>query len=143
MFRTAFRQSARLFAASSLRVAARAPMAAGVRAFPATTIAPRVSIAPRVLGGVRCYSSGGPPSREDIEARIMDLLKGFDKITDPSKITSTSHFSNDLGLDSLDTVEVVMAIEEEFSVEIPDKQAEAILSVGDAVEYIANQPGAV
>ncbi|KAF3908035.1 hypothetical protein ABW21_db0202229 [Orbilia brochopaga] len=106
MFRTAFRQSSRLFAASSLRVAARTPMAAGVRAFPATTIAPAVSIAPRVFAGVRCYSSGGPPPRADIEGRIMDLLKGFDKIT------SKSHFSNDLGLDSLDTVEVVMAIEE-------------------------------
>ncbi|KAL8713866.1 MAG: hypothetical protein Q9220_002011 [cf. Caloplaca sp. 1 TL-2023] len=59
----------------------------------------------------------------------MDLLKGFDKVTDQTKVSGVSHFSNDLGLDSLDTVEVVMAIEEEFSIEIPDKEADAIHSI--------------
>jgi NADH dehydrogenase (ubiquinone) 1 alpha/beta subcomplex 1 len=58
------------------------------------------------------------------------------------KISSTSHFSNDLGLDSLDTVEVVMAIEEEFSIEIPDKEADTIHSVEHAVTYICAQPDA-
>lgn len=80
--------------------------------------------------------------KEDVQGRIVDLLKDFDKITDPSKINSTSHFANDLGLDSLDTVEVVMAIEEEFSIEIPDKEAEGIQSVEQAVTYIMNQPNA-
>ena len=47
---------------------------------------------------------------------------------------------NDLGLDSLDSVEVVMAIEEEFSVEIPDKDADEIRTVGDAVKYISELP---
>ncbi|KAK3071163.1 mitochondrial acyl carrier protein [Teratosphaeriaceae sp. CCFEE 6253] len=70
----------------------------------------------------------------------MDLLKNFDK--DPSKLSATSHFNNDLGLDSLDTVEVVMAIEEEFSIEIPDKEADAIHSVNQAIEYIMAQPDA-
>lgn len=46
----------------------------------------------------------------------------------PLQITPTAHFSNDLGLDSLDTVEVVMAVEEEFSIEIPDKDADTIHS---------------
>ncbi|KAF3925274.1 hypothetical protein ABW20_dc0106446 [Dactylellina cionopaga] len=148
MFRTAIRQSSRLLT-SSMRSAA----ATGARVLPQqSTLLPSVSVAPQSLFGVRCYSSGGPPSKSDIESRIVDLLKGFDKasrgtslssppsqsfsliietilqITDSSKITATSHFSNDLGLDSLDTVEVVMAIEEEFSVEIPDKEADAIQS---------------
>jgi len=72
----------------------------------------------------------------------MDLLKNFDKVTDATKISGTAHFQNDLGLDSLDTVEVVMAIEEEFSIEIPDKEADAIHSVDQAVTYIAAQPDA-
>jgi acyl carrier protein len=56
------------------------------------------------------------------------------------KISGTSHFTNDLGLDSLDTVEVVMAIEEEFSIEIPDKDADEIRTVGDAINYIFDLP---
>ncbi|MCJ1323306.1 Acyl carrier protein, mitochondrial [Xylographa vitiligo] len=72
----------------------------------------------------------------------MDLLKNFDKVSDASKLSKTSHFSNDLGLDSLDTVEVVMAIEEEFSIEIPDKEADAIHSIDKAVDYILAQPDA-
>jgi acyl carrier protein len=56
------------------------------------------------------------------------------------EISGTSHFTNDLGLDSLDTVEVVMAIEEEFSIEIPDKDADEIRTVGDAIEYIFDLP---
>lgn len=72
----------------------------------------------------------------------MDLLKGFDKVTDQAKVSAQSHFSNDLGLDSLDTVEVVMAIEEEFSIEIPDKEADAIHSIDKAVDYILSQPDA-
>jgi NADH dehydrogenase (ubiquinone) 1 alpha/beta subcomplex 1, acyl-carrier protein len=49
-------------------------------------------------------------------------------ISNSSQIKGTAHFANDLGLDSLDTVEVVMAIEEEFSIEIPDKDADGIHS---------------
>ncbi|KAI9802171.1 MAG: Acyl carrier protein, mitochondrial [Phylliscum demangeonii] len=79
---------------------------------------------------VRWYSASAALEKPEVEGRIMDLLKNFDKVKDPEKITSTSHFSNDLGLDSLDTVEVVMAIEEEFSIEIPDKEADAIHSRG-------------
>lgn len=91
---------------------------------------------------VRWYSAGGGLEKEEVEGRIVSLLKGFDKVTDASKITSTAHFANDLGLDSLDTVEVVMAIEEEFSIEIPDKDADNIHSIDKAVEYILHQPDA-
>jgi acyl carrier protein len=53
-----------------------------------------------------------------------------------SEITMESSFIDDLGADSLDIVELIMALEEEFDLEIPDKEAEKISTVGDAVEYI-------
>ena len=55
---------------------------------------------------------------------------------DAAEVTTAAHFVNDLGADSLDTVELVMALEEEFDTEIPDEQAEKIQTVGQAIEYI-------
>ncbi|CAG8523395.1 1735_t:CDS:2 [Funneliformis mosseae] len=89
----------------------------------------------------RFYSAEGGLSRQTIEARIIDILKGFDKV-DPTKVSSESRFTDDLGLDSLDTVEVVMNIEEDFSIEIPDKEADEIRSIKDAVDYIAKREDA-
>ena len=78
------------------------------------------------------------PSAE-VQERVLGVIKNFDKV-DPSKVQPTSKFGDDLGLDSLDAVEVVMAIEDEFAIEIPDAEADRIGSVGDAVEYIAAHP---
>jgi acyl carrier protein len=55
---------------------------------------------------------------------------------DASEVNPAAHFVNDLGADSLDTVELVMALEEEFDIEIPDEQAEKIQTVGQATDYI-------
>ena len=55
---------------------------------------------------------------------------------EPEKVTENASFIDDLGADSLDTVELVMAFEEEFGVEIPDDAAETILTVGDAVRFL-------
>ncbi len=55
---------------------------------------------------------------------------------DAAEVTPQAHFVNDLGADSLDTVELVMALEEEFDTEIPDEQAEKIQTVGQAIDYI-------
>jgi acyl carrier protein len=55
---------------------------------------------------------------------------------DAEKVTEKASFIDDLGADSLDTVELVMAFEEEFSVEIPDDAAETIMTVGDAIKFI-------
>jgi NADH dehydrogenase (ubiquinone) 1 alpha/beta subcomplex 1 len=57
-------------------------------------------------------------------------------------VAPKAHFINDLGLDSLDTVEVVMAIEEEFVIEIPDDMAEKLLTVEDAVKFVSQHPQA-
>jgi acyl carrier protein len=60
---------------------------------------------------------------------------------DAEKVTDNASFIEDLGADSLDTVELVMAFEEEFGIEIPDDAAESIVTVGDAVKYIDKSHG--
>ena len=73
---------------------------------------------------------------------MSDVLDRVKKIVvehlsvEASSITSSSSFIDDLGADSLDTVELVMAFEEEFGIEIPDDAAETIQTVGDAVKFI-------
>lgn len=63
----------------------------------------------------------------------------IDKLgVDEAAITEEAHFVNDLGADSLDTVELIMEFEEEFDLEIPDEDAEKITTVGAALEYINN-----
>jgi len=57
-----------------------------------------------------------------------------------AKVVPAARFKEDLDLDSLDAVEVVMAIEEEFSIEIPDSEADKILSIADAVAYVSGHP---
>ena len=57
------------------------------------------------------------------------------------EVTDAASFIEDLGADSLDTVELVMALEEEFGIEIPDEEAEKLVSVGDAIKYIEEKAG--
>lgn len=78
-------------------------------------------------------------THDEVVGRVLDVLKSHPKV-DPSKVTPEAHFEKDLGLDSLDTVEVVMAIEEEFKLEIPDMEADKIESLPLAIEYVANHP---
>ncbi len=56
------------------------------------------------------------------------------------KVTPEAHFEKDMGLDSLDVVELVMALEEEFHIEIPDNEADKIWSVAEAASYVASNP---
>ena len=72
---------------------------------------------------------------DDIESKVKEIIVenlGVDAAT----VTPQASFVNDLGADSLDTVELVMALEEEFDIEIPDEEAEKIQSVGQAIDYI-------
>ena len=89
------------------------------------------------LVGVRMFADAGTAlTRDEIQTRAMDVLKLFDKVN-PEKVSSKSHFNNDLGLDSLDVVEIVMALEDEFGFEISDEEAEKVFTVEDAVEFIS------
>ena len=68
---------------------------------------------------------------QKVKAIIVDKL-GIDQ----SEVTSEASFTNDLGADSLDTVELIMEFEKEFDIQIPDDKAEAISTVGEAISYI-------
>ena len=71
----------------------------------------------------------------DIDARVKKIVAEQLGVAE-ADIKNESSFVDDLGADSLDTVELVMAFEEEFGIEIPDDAAESIVTVGDAVKYI-------
>jgi acyl carrier protein len=71
----------------------------------------------------------------DIEAKVKDIIIN-ELGVEAEKVTPEASFVEDLGADSLDTVELVMAFEEEFGIEIPDEDAEKMQTVGDAVSYI-------
>jgi acyl carrier protein len=75
---------------------------------------------------------------QDIEAKVKAII--VDKLgVDESEITLESNFTNDLGADSLDTVELIMEFEKEFDISIPDEDAENISTVGSAVSYLTEK----
>jgi acyl carrier protein len=74
-------------------------------------------------------------SQNDIFDKVKKIVADQLEV-DPAQVTPEANFSQDLGADSLDTVELVMALEEEFDIEIPDEAAEAILTVQAAVDFI-------
>ena len=76
----------------------------------------------------------------DVAERVKKIVVDHLNV-DADKVTTTSSFIEDLGADSLDTVELVMAFEEEFGIESPDEAAESIVTVGDAVKFIEDKEG--
>ncbi|NWI55452.1 ACPM protein, partial [Calyptomena viridis] len=102
----------------------------------------------------RRFSDLPPLTLADIKDRVLYVLKLYDKI-DPEKasgargrregqgsqcaLTAESHFMKDLGLDSLDQVEIIMAMEDEFGFEIPDGDAEKLMCPQEIVDYIADK----
>ncbi len=72
---------------------------------------------------------------QNIETKVKEII--VEQLgVNPEQVTENASFIEDLGADSLDTVELVMAFEEEFSVEVPDEDAEKLQTVGDVVKYI-------
>ena len=70
-----------------------------------------------------------------LEQKVKEII--VDQLgVDENEVTDNAHFIEDLGADSLDTVELVMAFEEEFNIEIPDEDAEKITTVGTAIKYL-------
>ena len=71
----------------------------------------------------------------DLETRVKEII--VERLgVDPKEVTAEAHFVNDLGADSLDTVELVMALEEAFGMEIPDEDAEKIKTINDTISYV-------
>ncbi|KAM0897140.1 hypothetical protein ACQ4PT_022753 [Festuca glaucescens] len=95
----------------------------------------------RLLSSTTEVEKGSFLDKDEVADRVVSVIKNFQKI-EPSKVTPNAHFQKDLGLDSLDTVEIVMAFEEEFCLEIPDNEAEKIDSIKTAVDFIASHPQA-
>ncbi|VVC34363.1 Hypothetical protein CINCED_3A017843 [Cinara cedri] len=87
---------------------------------------------------VRHYSVKPPLTIDQIKKRVLLVLQLYDKVN-PDKLSLESHFINDLGLDSLDHVEVIMAIEDEFGFEIPDEDAEKLHRPKDIVQYVCDR----
>jgi acyl carrier protein len=74
----------------------------------------------------------------DIEGKVKEII--INKLgVDEGQVTTEASFTNDLGADSLDTVELVMEFEKAFNLQIPDEDAEKIATVGDAVKYITSK----
>ncbi|NJR65637.1 MAG: acyl carrier protein [Leptolyngbyaceae cyanobacterium CRU_2_3] len=80
-------------------------------------------------------------SQEEIFEKVKKIVAEQLSV-DPTEVTPEASFANDLGADSLDTVELVMALEEEFDIEIPDEAAEGIATVQAAVNYINEKAAA-
>jgi acyl carrier protein len=75
----------------------------------------------------------------EVAEKVKNIIAEHLGIDDMGKITEDAKFIDDLGADSLDTVELVMAFEEAFDVEIPDEKAEKILTVGDAISHLESK----
>ena len=75
---------------------------------------------------------------KDVSSKVKKMVVDHLGV-DETKVTNEANFIDDLGADSLDTVELVMAFEEEFGSEISDTEAEKILTVGDAIKFIENK----
>jgi len=79
-------------------------------------------------------------AEKTIEEKVKDII--VEQLgVNPEQVTPQAKFIEDLGADSLDTVELVMAFEEEFNVEVPDEEAEKLQTVGDVIKYIEDKGG--
>ncbi|XP_016658952.1 uncharacterized protein LOC100159145 isoform X1 [Acyrthosiphon pisum] len=132
------------FTNTSLRVLRRYPMCAARRYLSQSKIVNNLNLQTcrvPVAGSGRWYSDTTAASRLsviEVQTRVLKVCNAYDKVT-ADKLSLESHFINDLGLDSLDHVEVIMAIEDEFGFEIPDEDAEKLHRPKDIVQYVCDR----
>ncbi|KAG1968252.1 NADH:ubiquinone oxidoreductase subunit AB1b [Pimephales promelas] len=142
--RSVARASARLNHGNMLARSACAPLTTKQRALSAVSRGQRTRWTDllRISGPsvhlCRRYGDLPPLTLETIQDRVIYVLKLYDKIN-PEKLQTSSHFMKDLGLDSLDQVEIIMAMEDEFGFEIPDAEAEKLMTPEEIVRYIADK----
>jgi NADH dehydrogenase (ubiquinone) 1 alpha/beta subcomplex 1 len=92
---------------------------------------------------MRSFSGAMPPlTQQDVTDRVLHIVKNFHRVQSTNEVKPETHFTNDLGLDSLDQVEIMMAIEDEFLIEIPDADADKMHTPADAIKYIMTVPWA-
>ena len=105
------------------------------------------AVRPVVVLGQKRWASGvaAPPAGglqflpvEEVTQRVLSTIQAFDKVT--KTVGKQDHFTNDLGLDSLDVVEMVMALEEQFGIDMSNQDAEKIHSVQDAIDFFCKHP---
>ncbi|KAF5188840.1 Acyl carrier protein 1 protein [Thalictrum thalictroides] len=108
----------------------------------------RVGVLGLIEGSRRCFSSQSAAiavanllDKKEVTTRLVDLLKSI-PFVDPSKVSPSAKLKEDLQLDTLDNVEVIMAVEKEFAVDIPDTEANKISNTTDLIDYIAAHPQA-
>eukprot|EP00053_Salpingoeca_punica_P024898 m.15043 g.15043 ORF g.15043 m.15043 type:complete len:137 (-) comp7301_c0_seq1:152-562(-) len=126
-----------------LQTGLRAVRASAASVCSISTVASRAAVAaprwqtPMMTVAARAFASA---AGSDLEQRVLAVLNKYDRIAESGKkVALTDNFAKDLGLDSLDAIELVVLLEDEFGLEIPDADAEKILSGKDAVAYLATK----
>lgn len=109
-------------------------LSALVRPFSRTALRPVINTPARWFSNAQTFLD-----RNEVADRVKSVLTNFDKVNAAS-ITEQAKFIEDLKLDSLDVVEVVMAMEEEFVIEIPDSEAEKLMTPGQVIDFVASHP---
>jgi len=145
MFSVRARLFSRLSAVRQTTIVENIPKVAAVRLIHVLNSANGLLVKPQVAHPAwrdfRVVRFNSTISQGEVEGRVIAVCKAFDKIS-ADKVSMTAHFVNDLGLDSLDHVEVIMAIEDEFGFEIPDEHAEKLLTPEHIVKYVLDHEDA-
>lgn len=142
MLRTTLTRAARYTTSALLRPSMAIRVAAPINNANAIKLHSYILRTSQPLSAARFYTTGNKLTNQDILSRINKIVSGFNSELRDKKISADTKYSSDLNLDSLDTVELLVAIEEEFDIEIPDDVADGLTSVGSTIDYVLGNPEA-